>query len=175
MRNILLVLGACVMLSAVARPARADSDLSGGLLVGSGVDTRDSDNNPYQLQIGGWVELIYNNYVLGFRGLRTLGEKVEDGCRRTGGCDVVVDDLRSMGADLGYEWTIAILHIGPRLGIGRVREVDAGRRAPYLDPGAVAEIELGPFLAGVDVRYRFALGDSELDGMLAYAKIGLRF
>jgi hypothetical protein len=169
MRNTLLLLGALALVSLAAPAAKAD--VSGGLLIGSGVETGDSETNPYQLQIGGWVELIHDGYIIGFRGLRTLGENVDDSCTS---CDLQVRDLRSMGADLGYEWTIAVLHIGPRFGIGRVREVDEGLKAPYLDPGGVAEVELGPFLAGVDVRYRFAPGDRELDGLLVYGKIGLR-
>jgi hypothetical protein len=171
MRNIIASLLTCLALVAVAVPARAsDTDLAGGLLVGSGVDTGDSENNPYQLQFGGFVELIINGYVFGFRGLRTIGSDCDDNrlCQH-------VNDLRSMGGDFGFEWDLLMLHIGPRIGIGRLRELDAGVRAPYLDPGGVAEVELGPFLAGVDVRYRFALGEPGLDGLLAYAKLGLRF
>jgi hypothetical protein len=172
MRNFLVPLLTCIALVTAAVPARAsDTDLAGGILLGSGVDTGDGDNNPYQLQFGGFAELIVNGYVFGFRGLRTIGSNVDCagiGCRN-------IEDLRSMGGDFGFEWELLFLHIGPRLGVGRVREVDAGIRAPYLDPGGVAEVELGPFLAGVDIRYRFALGDRELDGLLAYAKIGLRF
>jgi hypothetical protein len=175
MRKIILPLLTCLGLAAVALPARADTDLAGAILIGSGVDTGDSENNPYQLQFGGAVELIVNGYVFGFRGIRTLGENIDERCEASGRCDLAVNDLRSMGGDLGYEWEVLVLHIGPRLGIGRVREVDVGFKAPYLDPGGVAEVELGPFLAGVDVRYRFALGEPALSGLLAYAKIGLRF
>src|SRR5689334_22189858 len=103
MRNTLLVLGACALLTAFTLPARADTDVSGGLLIGSGVDTGDSETNPYQLQIGGWVELIYSGYVVGFRGLRTLGENDDSVCDPGETCDLRVNDLRSMGADLGYE------------------------------------------------------------------------
>jgi hypothetical protein len=175
-RNTLLVLGACALITAFTLPAHAETEVSGGLLIGTGVDTGDSDNNPYQLQIGGWVELIYSGFVVGFRGLRTLGEESEGICTQTSACDLEVDDLRSMGGDLGYEWTLAIVHLGPRFGVGRVREVDDGIRAPYLDPGGVVEVEIGPFLGGVDVRYRFVPGeDGNLDGLLAYAKLGLRF
>src|SRR5690349_9306421 len=87
MRNNLLVLGACAaLIMAFTLPARADTDVSGGLLIGSGVDTGDSENNPYQLQIGGWVELIWGNYVVGFRGLRTLGENDDSACGPTETC-----------------------------------------------------------------------------------------
>jgi hypothetical protein len=168
-----LFISALCLLSLPAQASAAD--LAGGLLVGSGVDTGDSENNPYQLQLGGFVELIIDNYVLGFKATRTVGENVEGACDTSGACDVVVDDLRSMGGELGWEWDVLLLHIGPRLGIGRVREVDAGRRALYLDPGGVAEIEVGPFLGGVDVRYRFAVGESDLNGLMVLARIGLRF
>jgi hypothetical protein len=172
MRKIILPLIACLALSAVAGSARAsDTDLAGGVLIGSGVDTGDSENNPYQLQFGGFVELIIDGYVLGFRGVRTVGS--DSDCE--GASCAALDDLRSMGGDFGFEWELLMLHIGPRLGVGRVREVEAGLKAPYLDPGGVAEIELGPFLGGVDIRYRVAIGEPELNGLLAYARLGLRF
>jgi hypothetical protein len=172
MRNTLLPLLLCLGFVAVAVPARAsDTDLGGGVLVGSGVDTGDGDNNPYQLQFGGFVELSINGYVMGFRGLRTLAS--ESDCGPTG-CHVV-PDLRSMGGDFGFEWDLLMLHIGPRLGVGRVRVIDNDTHAPYFDPGGVLDVELGPFLAGVDIRYRFAVGQPDLGGLLAYARLGLRF
>lgn len=180
MRKIIPFFAVLLCLTAFVHKAGAsDTDLTLAALVGSGVDTGDGDNNPYQLQFGGTIELIIDGYVVGFRGVRTLGSKAQDICRSStrdrAECDLVVNDLRSMGADLGYEWELAILHIGPRLGIGRVRERNSGTRAPYFDPGGVAEVEIGPFLGGVDIRYRFAPGDRHLDGLLAFAKLGVRF
>jgi len=67
------------------------------------------------------------------------------------------------------------LHIGPRLGIGQVREHDDGLRAPYLEPGAVAEVEVGWFVVGADVRYRVAIKDNVASGLLVFGKLGLRF
>jgi hypothetical protein len=168
-----LSLTALVALCAITLPARADTDLAGGLLVGSGVDTGDGDNNPYQLQLGGWVELVVDDFILGFKGTRSLGSDAD--CSKSSSSCHDVEDLRSLGGDLGYEWDLALLHIGPRLGMGTVREVHSGDRAFYLDPGAVLDVELGPFLGGVDVRYRVAVNDSNFSGLLVFARLGLRF
>src|SRR5690606_11052974 len=97
MRNPILPFVRFLSVAALALPARAsDGDLSGAILIGSGVDTGDGDNNPYQLQFGGTVELIINGYVFGFRGVRTLGSQVERVCEtRTGRgaeCNIVLDD-----------------------------------------------------------------------------------
>jgi hypothetical protein len=135
-------------------------------LIGSGVDTGNADNNPYALQLGGAVELIGSGYVLGFRGTRSVGTNTPSGRN--------VDDLRTLGADLGFEWGLPLIKLGPRLGIGQVRERNDGLRAPYLEPGAVAEVVLGIFLAGVDFRYRVAINDTVANGFLAYARLGLR-
>jgi hypothetical protein len=178
MRTIHLALSlvAALALCTLAVPARADTDIAGGLLIGSGVDTGDGENNPYQLQIGGFVEVIANHYVLGFRATRTRGSNVDHACDVTGNdCNVYVDDLRSIGGDLGFEWDLLLLHLSPRLGIGSVSEVDSGRKALYLDPGGVLDLEVGPFMAGVDVRYRFAVDESDLNGLMVLARIGLRF
>jgi hypothetical protein len=163
----------CVGLMGLAAPARADVDLALGALIGSGTSTGDGDHNLYALQYGGFVELIVGGYVMGFRALRA---------RATGpyptspGSDVLINDhVRAWGGDLGYEWELLMLHLGPRLGIGRVTMDALDLDALYLDPGGVAEIELGPFLGGVDIRYRVAIGEPELSGLLAYARLGLRF
>ena len=161
-------------LCTLAVPARADTDIAGGLLIGSGVDTGDGENNPYQLQIGGFVEVIASDFVLGFRATRTRGSDVGDPCDPLGS-HCYVNDLRSIGGDLGFEWDLLLLHLSPRLGIGSVSEVDSGRKALYLDPGGVLDVEVGPFMAGVDVRYRFAVDESDLNGLMVLARIGLRF
>jgi hypothetical protein len=171
-----LTLALFVALLSFAAPAAAEIDVGGGLLVGTGVDTGDADNNPYALQLGAYGELVLNDFVLGIRGTRSLGSDPED-------CDVVcrdVKDLRSFGGDVGFEWDIAMLHFGPRLGFGRLSERDASegeskRVAAYLEPGAVAEINLLMFAVGVDLRYRVALKESDLNAFLAYARLGLRF
>ncbi len=168
MRNYIWLLSTVVALCGVSETARADFDLEFTGLIGSGVDTGNADNNPYALQIGGAAEVIVNGYVLGARATRSFGTNSSEGRN--------VNDLRAIGADLGYEWEFALLHIGPRLGIGQVRERgDGGFSAPYLEPGAVAEIEVGWFVVGADLRYRFAINDSVANGFLAYGKAGLRF
>jgi hypothetical protein len=86
-----------------------------------------------------------------------------------------VDDLRTLGVDLGYEWELAMLHLGPRLGVGYVNERHDGLQATYFEPGAVGEVELGIFLVGADVRYRFVINDTIANGLLVYARLGLRF
>lgn len=167
MRSYMSILGMVVSLCAFSATARADIDLELTALIGGGVDTGSASNNPYALQLGGAAELIVNGYVLGARATRSFGTDSSAGRR--------VDDMRTLGADLGYEWEFALLHIGPRLGIGQIRERNDGLRAPYLEPGAVAEIELGLFVVGVDARYRVAIKDSVANGLLVSGKIGLRF
>lgn len=151
--------------------ARADLDVAAGALVGTGVDTGDAENNPYALQLGAFGELIIGDLVLGIRGTRSLASDDEDctrDCRNVKG-------IRSFGGDVGWEWNFALLHVGPRLGFGYLNEKDGSRAAGYIEPGGVAEVQLLLFLAGIDLRYRVALGDSDLSGFLAYAKLGLRF
>jgi hypothetical protein len=167
MRTHLSVLGLLFALCAFNNTARADVDLELTALVGSGVDTGNASNNPYALQIGGAAELILFHWVLGARITRSFGTD-SDGSRQ-------VSDLRAIGADLGYDWELSILHLSPRLGIGQVQERNGDLKAPYLEPGAVAEIEIGWFVAGVDVRYRFAINDNIASGFLVYGKAGLRF
>jgi hypothetical protein len=159
--------GLVAALCAVGADARADVDLSLTGLIGTGVATGNAPNNPYALQLGGAAELIVSSYVLGVRATRSFGTDTDSGRK--------VNDLRTVGADLGYEWKLAMLHIGPRLGIGQVRERHDGLRAPYLEPGGVAEVDIGIFVVGADIRYRFAIKDNVASGLLAYAKLGLRF
>lgn len=166
MRSYMSLLGLLVTLCLFSTTARADVDLQAVGFIGSGVDTGNADNNPYALQLGAAAELIAAGYVLGVRGTRSIGTDTETGRK--------VDDLRTIGADLGFEWGIPILKISPRLGIGQVRERNDGLRAPYLEPGGVAEVVLGIFVAGVDLRYRVAINDRVANGFLAYARIGLR-
>lgn len=145
--------------------ARADVDLEGTFLIGSGVDTGKQPHNPYALQIGGALELIVNGFVIGARATRAIS---------SGDVPARVD-LRSFGGDLGYEWELAILHIGPRLGMGRVSTKNEDFASFYLEPGAVAEVELGWFVVGGDLRYRVVTKDVDRNGLLVYAKLGLRF
>lgn len=167
MRSYLSLLGLVLAFSAVSATAQAGVDVELTGLLGTGVDTGNAPNNPYALQIGGAAELIVSGYVLGFRATRSIGTD-SDNPRN-------VDDLRTLGADLGYEWELALLHIGPRFGVGQVRERNDGLRAPYIEPGAVAEIEIGLFVIGADLRYRVAIQDSSANGLLVYGKMGLRF
>lgn len=146
-------------------PARADIDLEGTFLIGSGVDTGDNPDNPYALQIGGAAELILNGWVAGIRATRAVGS----------GDTPARLDLRTFGADLGWEWEIALLHIGPRLGLGRVSTRNEDFHEFYLEPGGVAEVEVGWFVAGADIRYRVVPDWKDANGLLAYAKLGLRF
>ncbi len=168
------ILFVLVMLcSSWAQVARADSvgiELAG--LLGTGVDTGDVDNNPYALQLGFAADLIVAGYVIGFRYTRSVGTNADcvgPGCRS-------VDDLRTIGADLGWDWQLAkILHLSPRFGVGQVRERGDGLRAPYIEPGGVAEVKIGLVVVGVDLRYRVAIKESVANGFLAHARFGLRF
>lgn len=153
--------------------ARADSvALAVVGLLGTGVDTGDVDNNPYALQLGAAADLIAASYVIGFRYTRSIGTKVDcvgPDCRS-------VDDIRTIGADLGWEWQLAkVLHLSPRFGVGQVRERGDGLRAPYIEPGGVAEVQLGIVVVGADLRYRVAIKDTVANGFLAHARFGLRF
>lgn len=166
MRNHLLAVLALVFAVGFSHPARADIDLEGTLLLGSGVDTGDQKGNTYALQIGGQVELIISGFVAGFRATRAISFR--DGPAAL--------DLRSIGGDLGWEWEIAMLHIGPRVGLGYVSTLRKDTfESFYVEPGAVAEVEIGWFVVGGDVRYRVVTKDMDRNGLLVYGKIGLRF
>jgi hypothetical protein len=178
MKQILtLTVGLLVGLFALSGSARADIDVEVAALVGTGVATGDAENNPYGLQLGAVGELSIGNYVIGVRGTRSLGN--DDECGSEVGlvrnkCPNV-KDLRTIGADLGYAWNVLMLHIGPRVGFGYINEKDGDRVTGYIEPGAVAEVSLLLFVAGIDLRYRVAFGESDLNGFLAYARLGLRF
>ena len=168
-RFLLLVL----LLLSWGQSARADSvaiALAG--LLGTGVDTGKVDNNPYALQLGAAADLIAAGYVMGFRYTRSIGTNgdcVGPHCRS-------VDDVRTIGADLGWEWQIVkVLHLSPRFGVGQVRERNDGLRAPYIEPGGVAEVQLGNVILGADLRYRVAIKDTVANGFLAHLRFGLRF
>jgi hypothetical protein len=166
MRNHLLAALALVLAVGFSVPARADIDLEGTLLVGSGFETGGDPGNSYAFQIGGQAELIINGFVGGFRATRAISFRDSPAAL----------DLRSIGGDLGYEWELAFFHIGPRVGLGYVSTLRKDTfKSFYVEPGAVAEIELGWFVIGVDVRYRVVTGDMDRNGLLAYGKIGLRF
>ena len=162
MRRLLMLV---LMLSAIATSARADFDIAGVALLGSGVDTGDEPHNPYAFQVGGELEMIINGFVVGGRVTRAL----------TSG-DVPRDlHLLAFGGDLGYEWELAIVHLGPRVAMGQIRQIDANWKSFYIEPGAVVDIELGWFLIGAELRYRFVTEDMDRSGIMALARIGLRF
>lgn len=162
----LSVLAALFVCSATAR---ADVHLEVAALIGTGVDTGKADNNPYALQIGALGELNINDLVLGVRGTRSL--RNDDKCA---GCREV-KGLRTFGGDVGFDWNLAILRLGPRFGFGYINEKDGSRTAGYIEPGGAAEVGIGLFVAGVDLRYRVALKESDLSAFLAYLRLGLRF
>jgi len=163
MRNHIVLVVMALLVLGVSVPAHA-LDLEATALIGSGVDTGKNPNNPYALQIGGAVELIVAGYVAGIRATRAVSS----------GDAPSKFDLRTFGGDLGWEWEIALLHIGPRLGLGRVSSLNEDFHEFYLEPGGVAEIEVGWFVAGADIRFRVVPKESDVNGLLAYAKIGLR-
>jgi hypothetical protein len=168
------LLALLVSLVSYAPAARADIDLSGVLLLGSGVDTGKANNNPYAFQFGGAAELTLMRWGVRARGTRSLGTDKGAECNGSP-CPPYVKDLRTFGADFGWDWEIAMLHISPRVGAGYINERSGDRVTGYVEPGGVAEIELGWFVAGADVRYRFAIKEGDLNGVLAYARLGLRF
>jgi hypothetical protein len=165
MRKYILLVASMLVVASASATARADIDVEGTFLLGSGVDTGSQPHNPYALQFGGAAELIVSGWVLGFRGTRAISSgDVEKGL-----------DLRTVGGDLGFEWELSILHLGPRFGVGRVSTKNGDWHSVYLEPGAVAEVEIGWFVAGADLRYRIVTGDKDANGLLVYAKAGLRF
>jgi hypothetical protein len=178
MKQTIVMLAFAAGLVAWSVPAQADVDIEGVLLLGTGVDTGDANNNPYALQFGGAAELTVAGYVIGVRATRSVatgGDSLPIANDSQNNRSPYVKDLRAFGVDLGIDWELAILHLSPRLGIGHLSEKDGDRVAAYVEPGGVAEVELGWFVAGVDLRYRFAIKESDANGFLAYARAGLRF
>ena len=165
MRKLIVAALAALLLSVGSSSARADIDVSIAALLGSGVDTGDLPHNLYAFQVGGTAELIISGFVLGARASRAI---------TSGGVPRDVQ-LRAIGGDLGYEWELSILHLGPRVGMGQVQQISGDWKSLYIEPGAVAEVELGVFLLGGDVRYRFVTSDMDRAGLLVYGKLGLRF
>ena len=118
MRNHIVLLAVVLAVFGASASARADFDIEGSFLLGTGVDTGDAPHNPYALQIGGAAEVIVSGWVAGFRATRALSSgDAPEGL-----------DLRAMGGDLGFEWELALLHLGPRFGIGRVTTKNGGIR-----------------------------------------------
>jgi opacity protein-like surface antigen len=178
MRHLVLFASMLTALAATAQTANAQIDVEGVLMVGTGINTSDEDssshdpvnNNPYALQFGGAAELTLAGWVVGVRGTRSLA--TNDKCDTT--C-ANVKDLRTVGIDLGWDYELLLLHLSPRVGLGYINEKGGDRVAGYVEPGGVLEAEVGIFVAGIDVRYRFAMGEKELNGLLGYARLGLRF
>ena len=166
MRNSFLAVVALALAVGFSHPARADIDIAGSLLVGSGVDTGDSKGNTYAFQIGGQAELIIFGFVAGFRATRAISFR--DGPAAL--------DLRSLGGDLGWEWSLGPVHVGPRVGLGYVRTLRKDTfESFYVEPGGVAEVQIAWFVVGGDVRYRVVTEDMDRNGLLIYGKLGLRF
>jgi hypothetical protein len=172
-RALLLVLGLIVAALAYGAPARADVGIGGGALIGTGTNVGGiAENNPYRLQLGGYGELDLGNIMLGIRGTRSVGSDPA-ACEPNSCRDV--DDLRTFGGDFGYIWHLPLLHFGPRLGIGYLDEPNGDDRVgAYFEPGASLDIKLLMFNVGGEIRYRFVAGADDVDGFLAYLRLGLR-
>ena len=173
--QVLGALAAMTLVAAFGSQARADVDLEGVLLLGTGVDTGKAPNNPYAMQFGGALELTVSGFVAGVRATRSVATDKACDLLNTDECDKRVRDLRTVGLDLGMDWELSLLHVSPRFGFGYLNEKDGDRAGTYLEPGGVAEVELGWFVAGADLRYRFAIREAEANGFLAYLRAGLRF
>ena len=147
-------------------------DLELGVLGGTGIGSSSDDGSPYRIILGAEAAVIVSNYVVGARYLRTWAEVPEAcvDCERIG-------DLTSLGLDLGYEWELAMLHLGPRLGVGWMWDsgADDAVKDIYLDPGAALDVQIALFVVGVDVRYRVVPSQSSANSGIALAKLGLRF
>ncbi|HEX5661277.1 MAG TPA: hypothetical protein VFX59_29005 [Polyangiales bacterium] len=163
-----------VVALALVMPASADVGLGGGALIGTGVDTGDVDNNPYRLQLGAYGELDIGNFLVGVRGTRSVASN--DDCVKGDKSCPNVRDLRTIGGDVGYIWHLPLIHFGPRLGIGHLKEKDGDRVGAYFEPGASLDVHLLVFNVGAEVRYRFVTGtDGDLNAFLAYLRLGLHF
>lgn len=172
-----LALALLVGLFAFSGSAQAELDAEVSGLIGTGVATGDAENNPYGLQLGAAGELIIDDFVIGVRGTRSLGN--DDECGTELGSVAVescpnVKDLRTIGGDVGFEWDVLLLHISPRVGFGYIKERDGERVGGYMEPGGVLSVQLMLFTAGLDLRYRVAFGEKDLNGFLAYLRLGVR-
>jgi len=170
MQRICLYLAVLLAGSSLLPASALALDLAAVALIGSGIDTGDARNNPYQLQFGAAGELTISGFVVGVRGTRSVGSD-----KACGVACVRVDDLRSFGGDVGFDWEFALLHVSPRLGVGRLKERNGDVEATYLEPGGVAELELGILTLGAEMRYRLAIGEPDVSGVLGYLRLGLRF
>jgi hypothetical protein len=167
-----LLLGLFVAALAFSAPARADVGIGGGALIGTGTNVGGiAENNPYKLQLGGYGELDLGNIMLGIRGTRSVGS--DPAACQVNHCPDV-RDLRTLGGDFGYIWHLPLLHFGPRLGIGYLDERDGSRVGAYFEPGVSLDVKLLLFNVGGEIRYRFVAGANDVDGFLAYLRIGLR-
>ena len=173
-----LVLLAGLIVSAVflSVPAHAQVGLGGGALIGTGVNgPSHADNNPYKLQIGGYGELDLGSLMIGIRGTRSLASN-PDACPAH--CRDV-KDLRTIGGDLGYMWHLPLINIGPRLGIGYLNERHHEPEAPkhvgtYFEPGGSVDLKILLFNVGAEVRYRIVAGAKDVNGVIAYLRLGIR-
>jgi hypothetical protein len=163
-----------VVALALAVPASADVGLGGGALIGTGVDTGDANNNPYRLQLGAYGELTIGNFLVGVRGTRSV-KSDPAACAGNEGCRDV-KDLRTIGGDLGYIWHLPFIHVGPRLGIGQVKESDGSKAGAYFEPGVSLDVHLLVFNIGAEARYRIVTNSGgDLNAFLAYLRLGLQF
>ncbi len=164
-----------VVALALVMPASADVGLGGGALIGTGINTGDGNNNPYRLQLGAYGELNIDHFLIGVRGTRSL--KSEPDCGSASGRQCAdVKDLRTIGGDVGYMFNWPIVHFGPRLGIGQVKEKDGDRAGAYFEPGVSLDLHVLLFNIGAEVRYRIVTNTNhDLDGFLAYLRLGLAF
>ncbi|HEY6878544.1 MAG TPA: hypothetical protein VI299_11025 [Polyangiales bacterium] len=164
---------AFVVALALAKPASADVGLGGGALIGTGVDTGDANNNPYRLQLGAYGELSIGNLLIGVRGTRSV--KSDPAACSTRDCPDV-KDLRTIGGDVGYIWHLPLIHLGPRLGIGQVKEPDGHRAGAYFEPGVSLDLHLLLFNIGAEARYRIVTNTGgDLNAFIAYLRLGLQF
>lgn len=158
-------------------PAHAQVGLGGGALIGTGVNgPSHADNNPYKLQIGAYGELDLGNFMIGIRGTRSL--KSNPAACEVGHCRDV-KDLRTIGGDLGYLWHLPLIDIGPRLGIGYLNERHHEPEAPkhvgtYFEPGGSVDVKILLLNVGAEVRYRIVAGAKDVNGLIAYLRLGIR-
>ena len=170
--QILLALGLLVSALALSVPAHADVGLGAGALIGTGANVGGrADNNPYKLQLGAYGELDLGNFLVGVRGTRSLASN-PNACTEKKCPDV--KDLRTIGGDLGYIWHLPLIHFGPRLGIGYLKERDGERVGAYFEPGASLDVKLLLFNVGAEVRYRIVAAAKDVNGVIAYLRLGIR-
>jgi hypothetical protein len=168
-------LAASAATSSISRDAHAlgPVDLELGAKAGGGTNPTNSSLNPLGFGIGGRGGLSFFGLYAGVDVMYYLGGKatvVPPGpTTGTGGLSVTEHTLM-YGADLGYNFKIALLTLRPLLGIGNFTVSHSGDAGSgnasnlYLEPGLTALVTLGIMYVGADANLLVLPGVSQGSG-----------